>query len=301
LYHSKNNEESFYHFNFLKDIKVYGVYYNSMEQYFRNYPFIRNEHVHDFYTILFLTGGKGTLNVNNISYNVGTGTICLIAPFQKHSFENLDNVQGLILFFCQDFYVEEFSYIRLLDVFSCTSQVHGKNCNPCFDLAEKEKGYFTELIRLIGSEYECCISSIHSVIIIRSLLNIMLLRLLEIYDAKSGRSNNGSSVLIHELSLLIDSSFIKEHNIGFYTMAFNISEKQLNVVCNSYFSYGLKKILMDRLMQEARKLLLSTDLSVSEISYKLNYDDNSYFNKIFKKETGLTPKKFRDIHKKLVP
>jgi YesN/AraC family two-component response regulator len=58
---------------------------------------------------------------------------------------------------------------------------------------------------------------------------------------------------------------------------------------------------MDRLMQEARKLLLSTDLSVSEISYKLNYDDNSYFNKVFKKETGLTPKRFRDIHKKLVP
>jgi AraC-like DNA-binding protein len=129
----------------------------------------------------------------------------------------------------------------------------------------------------------------------------MLLRLLEIYDAKSGRSNNGTSVFIHELSLLIDSSFIKEHNIGFYTSAFNISEKQLNVTCNSYFSFGLKKILMDRLMQEARKLLLSTDLSVSEISYKLNYDDNSYFNKVFKKETGLTPKRFRDIHKKLVP
>jgi AraC family transcriptional activator of pobA len=301
LYHSKNSEESFYHFNFLKDIKVYGVYYNSIEQYLRNYPFIRNEHIHDFYTILFLTNGKGTLNLNHISYKVGPGTICLIAPFQKHSFEGLDDAQGLILFFCQDYYVEEFSYIRLLDVFSCTSQVHGKNCNPCFDLAEKENGYFTELIRLIGSEYECCISSNNSVIIIRSLLNIMLLRLLEIYDAKSGRSNNGTSVLIHELSLLIDSSFIKEHNLRFYTTAFNISEKQLNVICNSYFSFGLKKILMDRLMQEARKLLMSTDLSVSEISYKLNYDDNSYFNKVFKKETGLTPKRFRDIHKKLVP
>jgi AraC-like DNA-binding protein len=301
LYYSQNTEESFYHFNFLKDIKVYGVYYNSIERYLQNYPFIRKEHLHDFYTILFLTHGKGTLNVNNISYKVGPGTICLIAPFQRHSFEGLDDAEGLILFFCQDYYVEEFSYVRLLDVFSCTSQVNGKSCKPCFDLSEKETGHFTELIRSIGNEYECCISSNNSVIIIRSLLNIMLLRLSEIYDSKSGRSNNGTSVLIHELSLLIDSSFIKEHNIGFYTKAFNISEKQLNCICNSYFSFGLKKILMDRLMQEARKLLLSTELSVSEISYKLNYDDNSYFNKVFKKETGLTPKRFRDIHKKLVP
>jgi AraC family transcriptional activator of pobA len=301
LYYKKNTEESFFHFNFLNDIKVYGVYYNSIERYLGNYPFIRNEHFHDFYTILFLKGGKGTLKVNNVSYKVGAGTICLIAPFQKHSFEGLDDVKGLILFFCQDYYVEEFSYIRLLDVFSCTSQVNGKNCNPCIDLLEKENGYFTELIRSIGSEYEYCNSSNNSVIIIRSLLNIMLLRLSEIYDAKSGRSINGTSVLIHELSLLLDSSFIKEHHIGFYTSAFNISEKQLNDICNKYFNCGLKKILMDRLMQEARKLLLSTELTVSEISYKLNYDDNSYFNKVFKKETGLTPKRFRDIHKKLVP
>jgi AraC-like DNA-binding protein len=54
-------------------------------------------------------------------------------------------------------------------------------------------------------------------------------------------------------------------------------------------------------MQEARKLLLSSELSVSEIAYKLNFEDNSYFNKVFKNKTGLTPKRFRDIHKKFVP
>jgi AraC-like DNA-binding protein len=89
--------------------------------------------------------------------------------------------------------------------------------------------------------------------------------------------------------------------VNFYTSAFNISEKHLNDICNRHFNSGLKKILKDRLMQEARKLLLSSELSVSEISYKLNFEDNSYFNKVFKHETGITPKNFRDIHKKLVP
>jgi len=77
--------------------------------------------------------------------------------------------------------------------------------------------------------------------------------------------------------------------------------KHMNEICHRYFNYGLKKILTDRLMQEARKLLLSTEFSVSEISYKLNFDDNSYFNKVFRKQTGLTPKKFRDLHKGLLP
>jgi AraC-like DNA-binding protein len=280
---------------------VYGVYYNSLQRYLGHYPFIRDEHSHDFYTILFFTGGKGTIKVNNVPYNIKPQTLCLIAPFQKHSFEDLEDTEGLVLFFCQDYYVEEFSYIRLLDVFSCTSQANGSNCNPCVDLTGSGNVNLVEQIRSIGKEYENCNSSNYSLSIIRSLLNIMLLRLSEIYDTKSGRSKNGASILIHELSRLIDSSYIREHNIGFYTSAFSISEKQLNDVCNKYFNCGLKKILKDRLMQEARKLLISTELSVSEISYKLNYDDNSYFNKVFKKESGLTPGRFRDIHKKLVP
>jgi AraC family transcriptional regulator, transcriptional activator of pobA len=301
LHHYPNTEEPFFHFNFLKDIKFYGVYYNSFARYLDLYPFMRNGHIHDFYTILFLTSGKGIIKINNVSYAISPKTICLVAPHQQHSFAGLEDAEGSVLFFCQDYYVEEFSYIRLLSVFSCTSQTNGDFCNPCIALSEKEFTDILDLSRSIDHEYKHYTPSNSSVTIIRSLLNILLLRLSDFYEAKSNRSNKGYTILIHELSHLIDSSFINEHHISFYTSAFNISEKQLNDRCNRYFNCGLKKILMDRLMQEARILLISTEMSISEISYKLNYDDNSYFNKVFKKETGLTPKRFRDIHKKLVP
>jgi AraC-like DNA-binding protein len=301
LHHGQYIEEPFYHFSFLKDIKVYGVYYNSFVKYLESYPFIRNGHKHDFYSILFFTGGKGNLRVNNISYKIQPNTVCLIAPNQSHSFEELTEAEGEILFICQDYYVEEFSYIRLLNVFSCTSQLPGNFCNPCIHVADKDVKAISDLISSVSSEYESYSPSNNSVTILRSLINILLLRLSDINDELSKVSVDGSTIMIHELSQLIDSSFIKEHHLGFYTSAFNISEKQLNDVCNKYFNCGLKKILKDRLMQEARKLLISTELSVSEISYKLNYEDNSYFNKVFRKETGLTPKKFRDIHRRLIP
>ena len=301
MYHEQHIEESFYHFSFLKDIKVYGVYYNSLAKYLESYPFIRNGHRHDFYSVLFFTGGKGVLKVNNVSYKILPNTVCLIAPNQSHSFEGLDQAEGKILFICQDYYVGEFSYIRLLNVFSCTSQLSGHICNPCISLSDKDIKPISDMIRSVGTEYEAYSPSNNSVSILRSLINILLLRLSDISEEQSSETGNGSIIMIHELSNLIDSSFIREHHIGFYTSAFNISEKQLNDLCNKYFNCGLKKILKDRLMQEARKLLITTELSVSEISYKLNYDDNSYFNKVFKKETALTPKKFRDIHRRLIP
>jgi AraC family transcriptional regulator, transcriptional activator of pobA len=300
LHPHQNNEIPFFHFSFLRDSKVHGVYYNSLDRYLNIYPFIKKDHFHDFYTVILFTGGKGSLMVNSNSYEVQNQSVCLIAPNQVHSFEGLDGMEGIVFFFCQDFYVEEFSFVRLLNVFSCTSQITGEICKPCIDLSEKEVSHVNDLLKSISNEYEYS-SSNNSAIIIRSLLNILLLRVSELFDAKSSASVKSDSIFIHELSHLVDSYFIREHNIGFYTSAFNVTEKQLNDTCNRHFNCGLKKILTDRLMQEARKLLMSSEFSVSEISYKLNFEDNSYFNKVFKKQIGLTPKRFRDIHKKLVP
>jgi AraC family transcriptional activator of pobA len=239
--------------------------------------------------------------VNNNSFKVKPNSVCLISPCQIHSFESADNMEGPVIFFCQDFYVEEFSFLRLLNLFSCTSKLTGEICNPVFNLAEKDFNQLYSLVNSIDSEYENFTLTNNSATIIRSLLNIMLLRITELSNMRSENKNESDTVLVHELSRLVDAYFIKEHNVNFYTTAFNISEKHLNDICNKHFNCGLKKILKDRLMQEARKLILSSELSVSEISYKLNFEDNSYFNKVFKQETGITPKKFRDLHKKLVP
>jgi AraC-like DNA-binding protein len=296
-----NSEKPFYHFNFLRDIKVHGIYFNSLSRYLSLYPFIKKTHFHDFYSVLLFTKGNSFIRINNDDYDVKPQTICLIAPNQLHSFEGLEKVDGIIFFFCQDFYVEEFSFIRLLNEFSCTSQIDRNVCNPCISLSDGEYSPVIEIIKSVQHEYESFTPGNNSALIIRSLLNIMLLKLSELYEAKSGKSNKSDSILVHSLSHLVDSNFIQEQQIGFYTSAFNISERQLNDICNSHFSCGLKKILQDRLMQEARKLLLSSELSVAEIAYKLNFEDNSYFNKVFKNKTGITPKRFREMHKKLVP
>lgn len=296
-----NIEKSLYHFSFLRDIKVHGIYFNSFVNFLNLYCFIRKEHAHDFYSVILFTKGNGSIMINDYSYAVQPQTVCIIAPNQRHSFEGLGDVEGSIFFFCQDFYVEEFSIIRLLNVFSYTSQTGTNVCNPCIGLSDKEFSVVISIINSIQNEYELCMLSNNSVVIIRSHLNIMLLKLYELYESKSGKSNNNDSILIHSLSHLVDSYYIQEQQLGFYTSAFNISESQLNDICKKHFNCGLKKILQNRLMQEARKLLLSSELSVSEIAYKLNFEDNSYFNKVFKNKTGLTPKRFRDIHKRFVP
>ncbi len=301
MHHFQNTDIPFLHFSFLKDIKVHGVYLNSLSRYLNKYPILRKEHIHDFYSVILFSKESSLLKVNNDSYNIQPQSICLIAPHQIHSYEGLENMEGSVFLFCQDFYVEEFSYLRLLNTFFCTSRITGSICRPCINLSENEFTEINGILKSIDLEYENPSSFNDSAVIIRSLLNILLLKLSRYYHSDQEESNHTDSIIIYKVSQLVDSYFTTEHNTGFYASAFNISEKQLNEICKKHFNCGLKNILTDRLMHEARKLLLTTELSVAEISYKLNFEDNSYFTKVFKKQTRLTPKKFRDLHKKLVP
>jgi AraC family transcriptional regulator, transcriptional activator of pobA len=300
LQQTAQTERSYYHFSFLKDIKVHGIYLNTLTKYLSLYPSIKKPHLHDFYSILFITSGVGTFRICNEFHNVEPQTIFLVAPNQIHSLEGLENTEGIVFFFCQDFYVEEFSFIRLLNVFSNLTTAEN-NFSSYNKLSGNEISPLINLIKSVQQEYEIHTPDNNSAVIIRSLLNIMILKISDSSGSSSGKSSHNESTFIHSLSHLIESYFIQEHGLGFYTAALNITEKHLNDICNRNFNCGLKKILMDRLMQESRRLLLYSELSVSQIAYKLNFEDNSYFNKVFRKNTGLTPKGFREMHKKLVP
>lgn len=299
--HHPHTEKTLYHFSFLRDIKVYGIYNDSISNYFLQSPFIRKQHSHDFYTIMLVTKGEGAITINNYRYSIKANSVCLIASGQTHEFFDTEKLEGRILHFCQDFYVEEFSFLRLLNIFAFTSHTENQLNSPYLELSDEDFKSITEIIEPIIREYKEYKPENNSVIVMRSFLNILLLKLSELYEKKSGRTFNEETIIVHKLTHLVDKYFIKEHNVAFYATAFNISERQLNMICKNHFNSGLKIILVDRLMQEARKLLLFSELSVAEISWKLNFADNSYFNKVFRNKTGITPKKFRELHRRLVP
>lgn len=50
------------------------------------------------------------------------------------------------------------------------------------------------------------------------------------------------------------------------------------------------------LIDQAKSLLKSTDLSVNEIAYKLGFEYPQYFNRLFKTKTGYTPVEFRNLN-----
>lgn len=74
---------------------------------------------------------------------------------------------------------------------------------------------------------------------------------------------------------------------------FFLSTKKLYSVFDTTFHMTVKDFILTERIHLAKKLLTSSDNSLTEISEKVGFNDYSYFIRIFKKRTGLSPLKYR--------
>ena len=72
-----------------------------------------------------------------------------------------------------------------------------------------------------------------------------------------------------------------------------ITPNHLNALCKEHWGMQAGEVIRNRIILEAKRLLVNQQTSISEIAYTLNFKDNSYFSKFFKKSVGITPEEFR--------
>lgn len=83
------------------------------------------------------------------------------------------------------------------------------------------------------------------------------------------------------------------NNVAFYAESLNTTAQNLNTMCKKRFSKTASEVIASHMIQETKRLLLYTDLSVAEISYNLEFKDTSHFIKYFKRQVGQTPLQFK--------
>ena len=68
-------------------------------------------------------------------------------------------------------------------------------------------------------------------------------------------------------------------------------------ICGSSFKEYLNMVRVE----EAKRLLANTDYSILDIAIAIGFDNQSYFSKVFKRVTGVTPGRFRESRGKIKP
>ena len=108
------------------------------------------------------------------------------------------------------------------------------------------------------------------------------------------RTFNRGEEIVKRLVQYIIKHYTKERSVAFYADLLHISPQHLSTTVNKVTGKTVTDIIAKLVITDAEAKLKSTDLTIQEIAYSLNFPDISFFGKYFKRYTGMSPKQYRE-------
>ncbi|MGC2857437.1 helix-turn-helix domain-containing protein [Novispirillum sp. DQ9] len=110
-------------------------------------------------------------------------------------------------------------------------------------------------------------------------------------DSDSRQSHRRS--LFTRLRDLVEQHYRDRWKVGDYAAALALSESALNRLCEDLAGKTAFEVLQDRILLEAQRYLIYTEVPVAQIAYDLGFSDPAYFCRYFRQRTGENPRAFR--------
>ncbi len=240
----------------------------------------------NFYAILIITGGEVNHIVDFKVHTLRKGDVMAISKGQIHAFEEGAEYKGYLAVFSEAFmqkYMAQSSIARINHLYNYFLKQE-KITNP---------DYNQKLFNTLKEELKSDSSSLPN--IVASLLTVYLLKLNDenISEVKSSADNKYLEYF-NQFKLLVEQNYSKTRDAKEYASDIAISYKHLNDVCKEIVKTTAKAFIDSYVVLEAKRMLVSTSLSVKEIAFTLGFDEPTNFLKYFKKHTSLTPVEFRN-------
>jgi AraC-like DNA-binding protein/mannose-6-phosphate isomerase-like protein (cupin superfamily) len=263
-------------------------YANKISTHLKNHDFIYKPHKHDFYFVIICTKGKGTHWIDFIEYEIKPGAVFIISPGKGHSFVHSEDAEGFVFFHTKDFYELHSTSKKLVEY-----PFYYSNYNtPLIQIDKKSINRILPVFKEILEEYRSKqLMKFNRLFVLVELLYIDLLRLYVPLE-QIEKQNQNYLIKLHKLEELIEGNFISIKLPAQYADLMSMSVKQLNRICKECLNKSTSDLISDRIVLEAKRLLVYSSLTISEIAEEIGYTDISYFSRLFKKKTGKTPVNF---------
>ncbi|GGD18106.1 helix-turn-helix domain-containing protein [Hyunsoonleella pacifica] len=248
----------------------------------------------DLYTFIRTTNFKAEIIVDSIPYTIEPNSILALTVVQFFEF-----VSGKDLVVYQ--FNREFYCIKDHDQeVSCAGLLFFGNVHiPIIELDAKERRKLDVLQEVFLDELET--KDTIQAEMLRMLMARFIIISTRLLKAKEGfveTAKNTKIDLLREFNMLVESHFKIEHSVSFYADKLFKSPKTLS---NNFAKLNTSplQIIHERIILEAKRLLIYTDKTAKEIAYDVGFDDASHLSRLFKKHTDLSPSDFKKQLKKV--
>jgi AraC-like DNA-binding protein len=281
LFQSEKNAPDFY-FNTLRNHLV------------SSHKHIEKPHRHDFYVTVIFTKGTGTHEIDFQKYDVSEGSLFFLSPGQVHSWELSPDTDGYIFFFSQPYYEMHYVNQKLKNFPFFNSPSFPRK----LQLQSTELEAMIRLFEAIQNEHQS--QNVMKEGFILSLITQIYIQSVREFskdDEKTSATSVSYFKHYQDFENLLEESFTSQKSISFYASQLNISAKHLNRITQTVMQKTASEIITERVILEAKRMLIYLDEGLVEIAFRLGYEEYSYFARMFRKNTGITPSQFIKNHK----
>lgn len=249
-------------------------------------------HRHQFHELIWVKEGQGTQEIDDREVVVEPGSVSVISQGQVHYFQEGRRLKGFVLCFSDDF-------LGPLDRMVGTTDgpiVPGPLTPPlAVTIAEDRRdGFHSLFLRMEEELSEKRTRWIESMRHLVSLVFIEIERATE--RLHGGTYTIKSSDLFLRFLAILEDDFRMHKDVSHYARVLRVPGTALAACVREGTGKGVKRVILERVILEARRALRHTNAPVKRIALDLGYRDPSYFGRSFRRVTGLSPAEFRLAH-----
>ncbi len=245
--------------------------------------YIEKPHKHDFFIIILFEKANGVHNIDSIDFQIGNKEVHVLFPGQMHKWDIRSGTIGYQLMIEKPF-LEQFAPAFR---FSFTNYQN----HPVIRLNDDS---FKKLLYEFNAIKE-------ELTIKNSLKQLISARAAVIAAIVSKQAEKEidefkiyqSHPRLAKFNQLIDEFYKEQKSIAFYADQLNITPNYLNILCKRNLYVHALKLVNQRVVIEAKRLLQDPSISIKIVAFTLGFADHAYFTNFFKNQTGLTPSQFR--------
>lgn len=247
----------------------------------------------NYVQIHFIDRGAIEFQIDDQMYHLIGPALILTPPSVPHSFYSVDDAQGHVLTLHQSLVWQLFK--AGLDQ-QLGLGLEQALCVDVHNLSPSEVPHWrliVQTLQALAEEWQNDYPAKH--LSLQHLVQLLLIQLsrLNKQDLPKQDLPNDDLQIFRRFNNLVQDYYQEHWHLNAYVKALGISASRLHQACQRTTSQPPKKIIHERLIQEAKRLLTFTQLSSAEICYQLGFSDPAYFSRFFKRATGQTAQSYR--------
>lgn len=237
--------------------------------------YTKPHHHNKYLELVYFIEGSGFHYIDGEAYTIAPPLIFVIKNGQVHHWAIATEPKGFVIIVKEEFlYKTSDRHIN--------QQLWQLEAHSAFGVAKD--GTIDALFEIISGTLGEDFPDPHT---IEGLLKALLARILHNAPTKDYMEKD----LAHNFRQLLKDG--PKNNVAHYAHLLHTTSQNLNAQCRKKFGKTASQIIGQHIVQETKRLLIYTQLSINEIAYASNFKDTSYFVKYFKRFEGTTPMQFR--------